>query len=687
MTTRADSRSDEPWVLGISASHNGGACILHGDRIVAAIQEERLSRIKRDRVYGARDSLAVSYCLQAAGIEPGDLDLVVLCAQEAVSSDEYDLASNRQLDLVRGRVPWLTIPHHLGHAVHAFATSGFEDAAILVVDGLGSPFEDLLPEEQALAPDATDGWETISLYEASGTTLTPLEKHLNVDGNWLQPRPEGMSRFRSLGGIYSAAAGQLFGNPMEAGKVMGLAPYGTPTFAPGEFFTLADGRFLFHDTVPERFNHHRKWPECELEYRNLAASVQGALEVAIEHLVGRLASLSQSPRLCYSGGVALNCIANEKIIRGSRFSDVYIPPAAEDSGVAMGAAYFGLWHLTGRNTRRALRKDAVGRVYSRDEIDRAIQATPGVKVTKCGAEEVLDETVARLCDGDFGGWFQGASELGPRALGGRSIVADPRRPDAKDQLNGRVKHREAFQPFAPAILEDQADEWFELGGASASSPFMLRVWPFKPEARDRVPAVVHVDGTGRVETVSRDGDHPFYPLLDRFARATGVPIVLNTSFNGRGEPIVETPEDALWCMLETGLDFVVLEDRLVERDESIRSLLDLVPVLLTELTQDVLRRPEGFAEDRPADTVLTARVRTPWGIREERLPSTLHPLIAAIDGVTDGWALRERIGANTGRAPEPRQLAGALSELRRSSVIALRAPSSADESDRDEAAT
>ncbi|MFL5385778.1 MAG: carbamoyltransferase [Longimicrobiaceae bacterium] len=687
MTTRADSPSHEPWVLGISASHNGGACILHGDRIVAAIQEERLSRFKRDRVYGARESLAVGYCLQAAGIRPTDLDLVVLCAQDSVSSDDYDLAFNRQLALVRGKVPWLTIPHHLGHAVHAFATSGFEDAAVLVVDGLGSPFEDLTPGEQALASDARDGWETISLYEASGTAITPLEKHMNADGNWLQPRREGMPRFRSLGGMYSAVASQLFGNPMEAGKVMGLAPYGSPAIAPGEFFTLTDGRFLFHDGVPARFDHHRRWPDCEREYRDLAASVQGALEVAIEHLVDRLSSLSASRRLCYSGGVALNCIANEKLIRGSRFRDVYIPPAAEDSGVAMGAAYYGLWHLTSRNTRRALRKDAVGRTYSRDEIDHAIRTTPGVKVTRCG-EEVLGATVSRLCSGEFGGWFQGGSELGPRALGGRSIVADPRRPDAKDQLNGRVKHREAFQPFAPAILEDQAGDWFELDGTSVSSPFMLRVWPFKPAALDRVPAVVHVDGTGRVETVDREGDHPFHPLLERFERATGVPILLNTSFNGRGEPIVETPQDALWCMLETGLDFVVLEDRLVERDESTRSLLDLVPVLLAkQFTLDVIRRPEGLAETSPADTVLTVRVRTPWGIREERLPSTIHPLIAAIDGVTDGWALRERIGANTGRAPEPRQLAGALSQLRRSSVIDLRSPPSAGGPELEEAAT
>jgi len=677
MTDRADARSTEPWVLGISASHNGAACILHGDRVVAAVQEERLTRTKRDRVYGARDSLAVAYCLQAAGIAPGDLDMVVLCAQDAVGTPEYDLAFNRQLSLVRGKVPWITIPHHLGHATHAFATSGFEDAAVLVVDGLGSPFWDLTPAEQQVA-DAQSGGEMISLYDASKTTLAPLEKHMVPDGNWLQMRPDGMPRFRSLGGMYSAVAAQLFGNAMEAGKVMGLAPYGTSTFAPEEFFTVTDGRFLFHDGVPEQFNHGRRWPDCEVEYRNLARSVQGALEVAMDHLIARLSSLSSSRNLCYSGGVALNCIVNEQLFRGSAFHDVYIPPAAEDSGIAIGAAYYGLWQLTGRNTRRALRKDAVGRTYSRDEIDEAIRTTPGVKVTQCGPE-VLDTTVARLTGGEFAGWFQGASELGPRALGGRSIVADPRSPEAKDQLNGRVKAREAFQPFAPAILEDQVGEWFEVEGTTATSPFMLRVWPFRPEARDRVPAVVHVDGTGRVETVSRDGEHPFHPLLERFERATGVPILLNTSFNGRGEPIVETPSDALWCMLETGLDFVVLEDRLVERDATIRSILDLVPVLLAkQYTLDILRRPEGLAERSQADTVLTVRVRTPWGFREERLPGMIHPVIAAIDGVADGWAVLERISAETGPTPEPRHLVLALSQLRRASVIELRSRPSAD---------
>jgi carbamoyltransferase len=640
-----------------------------------AIQEERLSRFKRDRIFpGFRDSLAIAYCLQTAGIRPSDLDLVVLCGQYRVHSPEYDLAFNRQLALVSGKIPWLIISHHLGHAVHAFATSGFEDAAVLVVDGLGSPFDDLSPEEQALARGGEGGWEAISLYDASGTTVAPIEKHLTHDNDWLVMRPDGMPRFRTLGGMYSAAAAQIFGNAMEAGKVMGLAPYGTATFAPEEFFTIKDGRFVFHDAVPERFNHRRRWPDCEVEYRNLARSVQEALEVAADHLFERMSKLSRSRNLCYSGGVALNCIANEKLFRGSLFRDVYIPPAAEDSGIALGAAYYGLWHLTGRNTRRALRKDAVGRVYSREEIDRAIQATPGVKITKCGADEVLDATVARLCDGEFAGWFQGASELGPRALGGRSIVADPRRPDAKDQLNGRVKAREAFQPFAPAILEDQAGEWFEVEGTSTSSPFMLRVWPFKPGAAEQVPAVVHVDGTGRVETVPRDESHPFFPLLDRFSRATGVPIILNTSFNGRGEPIVETPEDALWCMLENGLDFVVLEDRLVERDASTRSLLDLVPVLLAQqYVLNVLLRSGGLVENSPADTVLSARVRTPWGAREERLPTTLHPLISTIDGVTDGWGLREKIGASTGSAPEPRELVRALGQLRWSYLIDFRA--------------
>lgn len=674
MAIRAQSRKDEPWVLGLSASHNGAACLLHGDRIVAAVQEERLSRFKRDRIVGSKDSAAIAYCLETAGIRASDLDMVVLCAPDRVHTPLYDLAFNRQLALVARKVPWVTIPHHFGHAMHAFATSGFEDAAVLVVDGMGSPFEDLSPEEQAVVPGGAGSWEAISLYDASGTTVAPLEKHVISGTQWKVKRPEGMAWFRTLGGMYSAVSEQIFGDATAAGKVMGLAPYGTATFAPEEFFTLTDGRFVFHDGVADHFEHHRRWPDCEVEYQNLARSVQEALEVALDHLFERLSQLSKSRNLCYSGGVALNCIANEKLFRGSLFRDVYIPPAAEDSGIAMGAAYYGLWRLTGRNTCRALRRDAVGRVYSREEIDRAIQVTPGVKVTKSGAEEVLDETVSRLCNGEFAGWFRGGSELGPRALGGRSIVADPRRPDAKDQLNGRVKAREAFQPFAPAILEDQAGEWFEVDGAGTSSPFMLRVWPFKPEAAERVPAVVHVDGTGRVETVPRDESHPFFPLLDRFSRATGVPIILNTSFNGRGEPIVETPEDALWCMLENGLDFVVLEDRLVERDASIRSLLDLVPVLRAQqYVLDVLLRPGGLVENSPADTVVTARVQTRWGSREERLQTTLHPLIAAIDGVTDGWGLREKIGASTGSAPEPRELVRTLGQLRRSSLIDFRA--------------
>jgi carbamoyltransferase len=213
-------RSGEPWVLGLGASHNGAACLLHGDRIVCAIQEERLSRIKRHRTYAGEPSLAVRYCLDAGQIEAGDLDLVVASVQGRARSREQDAGLSPQLRLNHHKVPVLTVSHHLAHAASALATSGAREAAVLVVDGLGSPYEDLSAEEQAVA-DGDDGWETISLYRASDAAIEPLEKHLVRDGAWLERRTEGMPRFRSLGGMYSAVAHQIFGDPMEAGKVMG----------------------------------------------------------------------------------------------------------------------------------------------------------------------------------------------------------------------------------------------------------------------------------------------------------------------------------------------------------------------------------------------------------------------------------------------------------------------------------
>jgi carbamoyltransferase len=556
--------SERPWILGISASHNGAVCLLEGDEIRVAVQEERLARFKRHRIYGSEPCRAIAYCLDYAGISPRDLSLVALCVQGRAREPRHDVGLNPLLKEVLKRTPAVVIPHHLGHAVSAFATSGFEDAAVLVIDGAGSPFDDLTSDEQGVVKQRVDdGWETISLYAASGTTIIPTEKYLVERGCWFVPSDVGMPRFGSLGGMFSAVAAQLFADPMEAGKVMGLAPYGSPDIPAEAFFDLSGDAIKFLDDVPRLFRHDEHWPSRADEYGNLAASVQSALEVAVLHLARRLKTQCGSENLCYAGGVALNSVANERVVREAGFKRVHIPPAAEDSGPAIGAAYYGLWYLTGHNTRRGMVHDSCGRLYSPASVTAAVEKFDEVRTAT--TTEIIDEAVERLCAGEIIGWFDGGSELGPRALGQRSILCDPRRPDAKDVLNRRVKKREAFRPFAPVVLREEVENWFELRGAPAESPFMLRVCEFRADKAERVPAVVHVDGTGRLQTVTREANGRFYKLVKRFYEATGVPILLNTSFNVMGEPIVETPEDAMACLLKSGLDCCVFADRIVVR--------------------------------------------------------------------------------------------------------------------------
>lgn len=560
--------SSDPWVLGMSCSHNGSVCLLHGDEIVVAIQEERISRIKRHRIYGSQTSMALEYCFDYAGIQPGDLSLIVYSVQGRTRNPRHDLTLNPYLKVSLNGIPTLALPHHFSHAVSAFATSGFKDSAVIIIDGVGSPYEDLLEDERDTALERNEnGWETISLYAASETKITSVEKHLTTE--WLNMNSVGMPRFGSLGGMFSAAARQIFGDPMEAGKVMGLAPYGKPEIPAHEFFNIINGHFNFPGDVIKRFAHNDRWPMHKAEYQNLSCSTQVALEDALLYLARHIQELCPSDNLCYAGGVALNSVANERIIRESGFKNVYVMPAAEDSGPAIGAAYYGLWHLTNNNTRRKLVHDAMGRRYSPAAVTKAIKRAPAIELLDCS--DVLSNTVDLLCEGKIVGWFHGRSELGPRALGQRSILCDPRREDAKDLLNGRVKHREAFRPFAPAVLLEEAHNWFELDGTDPDSPFMLRVCNFKKEKMGKVAAVVHIDGTGRVQTVTREANGLFYDLIKRFFEKTGVPILLNTSFNTMGEPIVETPEDALFCLLNTGLDYCVVEGNVVTKTRSLRS--------------------------------------------------------------------------------------------------------------------
>jgi carbamoyltransferase len=342
---------------------------------------------------------------------------------------------------------------------------------------------------------------------------------------------------------------------------MGLAPYGQAEFPTSEFFDVASGKFHYKDAVPLRFRFNARWPNRTDEYKALAASVQSALEDALLYLVQHLRELCGGENLCYAGGVALNSVANERIIRESGFKNVYIMAAAEDSGTAIGAAYHGLWQLTKYNSQRPILHDGPGRTYTSADVSAAISATENIHVVN--STDVISDAVDLLCDGKIIGWFDGGSELGPRALGQRSILCDPRRPDAKDTLNLRVKMRESFRPFAPAVLLEEASNWFDFDGTPRESPFMLRVIDVKPEKKNAVPAIVHVDGTGRVQTLTRANNGRFYDLVHKFHEKTGVPVLLNTSFNRMGEPIIETPTDAIACLLNTGLDCCVFEDRII----------------------------------------------------------------------------------------------------------------------------
>ena len=623
----------EPWILGYCATHNGAVCLLQGDKIIAAVQEERLTGIKRARLGRLDESLAFRYCLEAGGIEAKDLDIVVgaYFSGDVVVGTSV-VAQDRPTKLI-------TIPHHLAHAAGVFALSGFQESAVLVVDGQGGLADSLPPSElinvkRSTVPDLRRWAETITIYVANGTEIRCVEKHL---GEWMPDlknlrRGQPMQTFGSIGGMYSSVSHQIFGDAMDAGKVMGLAAFGRHSYPTEDFFTISeDGRFLFSDKIVKRYANVAHWPENQRENQDLATSVQHALEDSIFYLVEHTSELTSMPNLCYAGGVALNAITNEQIVQRSYFDDVYIMAAAEDSGTAIGAAYYGLWQLGKVHRPVRHHNDSVGRTYLAREIDRAISTTPYVEVV--ATEDSIQSVVELLAEGKIIGWFSGGSELGPRALGQRSILSDARSQQTKTRLNARVKHREAFRPFAPLVLEEETANWFDVPSIAPTSPLMLRTFPFRKDMAEVVPAVVHEDGTGRLQTLNAKDYPGLYDLVIRYFHKTGVPIIVNTSFNVMGEPIVETPEDALWCLLYTDLDYCFLEDRLVKRSAAFKSILDLFP-LVTKIRYQV----GASSVDDPKEieiaphSSITLDVETPWGSASQFLPQIALPIVQLADG-------------------------------------------------------
>lgn len=555
------------YVLGVGLSHNGSACLLKDGEIAVAIEKERLTKVKND---GGNDSFAIAYCLNAAGIGWDDIALVVQNAN--FGSFAYGNGWYRGKRSIPEDKPVVTISHHLAHASSAFYLSPFDEAAVLVVDGCGNAFEDCTDLEGAILPEQPVGdmaalwFEKDSYYAASGVQMQPRFKDFSPFGRFQCDYPMHPDTTRhSIGGAYAGASRYMFGGTSDLGKLMGLAPYGRPGAYQHRIFDIRDGRvFVNYDWMSEfrdRRSSDEDFKQRFQHFADVARMVQGEIERALVELARARHALHPSPNLCFAGGVALNAVANTRILNETPFERVFVPPAADDSGLAIGCAYYG-WHtVLGRERVRHDGSPFLGRGYETDaaQIERAIQAVgEGAIVTR--PDDLASAMAEALADGKTLAWCRGGAEFGPRALGHRSILADPRRPELRDYINARIKFREDFRPFAPTVLAEDADTYFEL---DRDSPYMLFVVPVREAWRDRIGAVVHVDGTARVQTVRQELDADFHALLSAFRERTGVGVLLNTSLNRRGQPIVETPVEAAELFRDTGLHGLAIGPYLV----------------------------------------------------------------------------------------------------------------------------
>jgi carbamoyltransferase len=591
-------------ILGISAFyHDSAAALIDDGRIVAAAQEERFTRRKHDPSFPHN---AIAYCLAEAGMTAAALDHVVFYDKPFLKFERlletYIALAPRGFRSFKMSIPlWLReklfqrsllgdelekfsgnfdkrrllfCEHHLSHAASAFYPSPFENAAVLTMDGVGE-------------------WATTSAAMGNGNRLEIFQEiHFP----------------HSLGLLYSAAT-HYTGFKVNSGeyKVMGLAPYGEPKYAKlildnlidlkpdGSFwldmsyFDYCTGFTMTNDRFAKLFGEPVRTPDQRLTsfHMDVAASIQSVLNEAVLRLTRSLAKQTGSRNLCLAGGVALNCVANGEVLRDGRFANIWIQPAAGDAGGAVGAA-LAAYHLFKGQPRQTNGADGMsgaflGPHFAQAEIEQRLTAA-GAKFAVPGEDEMIESTAQALAGQKAVGWFQGRMEFGPRSLGARSILGDPRSPAMQKNLNLKVKYRESFRPFAPAVLREDVAEWFD---HVSDSPYMLIVANVKDEkrramsadeeglfgidklnvARSEIPAVTHVDYSARIQTVHGDTNPLFHRLLSWFKALTGCPVLVNTSFNVRGEPIVCTPEDAFRCFMGNELDTLVVGNCVLQKAE------------------------------------------------------------------------------------------------------------------------
>ncbi len=560
------------YVLGLNgAYHESAACLLRDGNVVIAIEEERLSRRKHGKsaeptTGGELPLRAIAQCLAAAGIDLSDVAWVAYsinpharlgnkdipdrvlhggwgsAAGEQRFFDDLREVPSRLAQLgMKGQFRW--IDHHLAHAASAFYPAPFSDAAILCVDGIG---------------------------EVGSTLFAQGRGH----------RMQVLKEIRypaSIGFLWEKLARFLGFSEYDACKIMGLASYGNPQKYLDRFFQIMslqpngtfsmDGdtlRFRSEDFAPLEalFELPQRRGDAPLSdaHRDLAAALQAVTNRALSHMIRALSEQTDFENLCMAGGVALNCVANRVAFEASRFSQLYVQPAAHDAGTALGAALY-LWHqVLDNSARQTLSHCFIGSSFNSAAMQEALDRSGLPYQRVDGIERVAAQ---RIAAGQIVGWFQGAMEFGPRALGNRSLLADPRDPAMKSLLNQRVKHREDFRPFAPSVLLEEAAQWFHIGKRTPASDFMLLAYPVKDELAARIPAVVHVDGTSRIQTVRKQTNPRYHALISAFYEITGVPMVLNTSFNDN-EPIVCSPADAIETFKNTRIDALVMGDFLIE---------------------------------------------------------------------------------------------------------------------------
>ncbi|KYF55851.1 hypothetical protein BE08_05015 [Sorangium cellulosum] len=563
------SGSGKPtYVLGTGLSHDGSACLLKDGRIAVAIEKERITRRKHD---GGNDDEAIRYCLAAEGISLDEVELVVQNANFSMFERGNEHFQGQRLVARHPRI--VTLSHHLAHAYSAIGTAPFDEAAVLVIDGCGNAWDESLDRAVARSLAGPHDreldhlhFEKDSYYGFESGKLTPVAKDYSPWGYRLRNYPMCPPTTKhSIGGLYQAASVYCLGGVDDSGKLMGLAPYGRPGVYRDDIFELRDGRvFVNYDWMARFDRPYRGQDDFKSNfqyYADIAFWVQREVERALLHVVDHRYELYPSKNLAYAGGVALNAVANRRILLESKFQDLYIQPAAGDNGLAIGCAYYGWMSVLGRERRRHDGSSSFGRVYSTTQVAESLGERAEV-LEFAEAADVVEETAALLAEGKTVGWFQGRSEFGPRALGHRSILADPRRPGVRDHVNARVKSREDFRPFAPAVVEEDAARYFDCDYAS---PYMILVAPVRQAWASGIENVVHVDGSCRIQTVTPDSDPVFHALLRSFERRTGLPVLLNTSFNRRGMPIVETPAQAISFFLECELDLLVIDAFVVRK--------------------------------------------------------------------------------------------------------------------------